>query len=57
MMISARLPLKDKCIQKWKCSLYLLKLILMKSLVKFGSPQDISGALQQNSIAAFSVVE
>ena len=44
--------LKDKFSQKWKFVHYLLSPMSMKSRVKFRSPKNTSGALQQNSIAA-----
>lgn len=39
---------------KWKCTHYRLTSLLMESRVKFWSPQNMSGASQQNSVAAFS---
>ena len=40
--------------QKGKLSHCLLTLMLMESGVKFHSPQNISGASQQNSVAVLS---
>ena len=45
--------LKDKFTQKLKFSHYLLTPMLMESLVKFDSPQNISRASQRNTVAAF----
>ena len=43
-----------KFTQKWKLSRYLLSLGPIDSQVKFQKPKSISGASQQNSVAAFS---
>ena len=49
--IKLKLLLKDKFASKQ--SNYLLTVMLLESQVAFYSPQNISGASQQNSVAAF----
>ena len=46
--------LKQQLTQKYKFSHYQLTLMLLESLVKSHSPQNISGAWQHNSIVAFT---
>lgn len=42
--------LKDKFSQKWKSSRYPLNNVSMDSQVKFISPQNIFGALEENNV-------
>ena len=46
--------LKEKFVQKWNFSHYLLALVLNESCGKFHYPPNIVGASQQNRVAAFS---
>ena len=45
---------KEKFTQKWKLNHDLIIPMLMEKKVKFHSSQNISSALQQNSILVFS---
>ena len=54
IIVAALIVLKDKFTQQLKCSHYPLILMLRESLVKFFSPQNLSGPSKQNITAAFS---